>query len=185
MKKQISEYPISAEQYLIAQYEDTIRENNQLKMEKKVLENKLRFYEETEAKPTNPNSIHNKVKSLPTLTTHYSHSIEYGYMSYNLTLDRVKEVKAYLERIKDDPKLTLERSKIGRISKNTANVKLSLFDCIKYAQAYIDYDNNELEINVLRIVTPFETAYDEYVEKLELEIKRWEEKQEKLKEEIK
>jgi hypothetical protein len=179
MKKSVNQYPTTAEQYLIANYETAVRENNQLKMEKKVLENKLRFYEETEAKPIDPNSIHNKVKALPTLTTHYSHSIEYDYMGYNLTLDRVKEVKAYLERIKDDPKLTLERSKIGRISKHIANVKLSLFDCIKYALAYIDYNNNELEISILSTVTPFETAYDEYVERLELEIERWEEKQEK------
>jgi len=38
MKKSVDQYPTTVEQYLVANYETAVRENNQLKMEKKELE---------------------------------------------------------------------------------------------------------------------------------------------------
>jgi len=175
--KEPKDYPVSAEQYLIANYENTLRENRQLVIENKSLKGKLKFYEETKPEVLNDESstlASNQIKALPILEVTHSTSSEYDYKDYGLNPERYEKLVAYLEEIKTDPSKTL-KGKYYYITKHPLNVRLELFGLVKYAHAYTHYnDNSNLQLNLHDEIIDFDTAYQKVLKDVKDNINGWE-----------
>lgn len=171
MSKNPSDYPISAEQYLIANYEQALSDNRKLVIENKVLSNKLSFYEHTQKGDEN---VANKLKVLPTLVAHHFTDYEYNYKDYNLTPDKYDELVAYLKVLESNPKNALSHSNICRVRVNDLNIKVEIYGLVRYGRAYTGYnDSNKLELSFVDEVKTFEQAYDELIKEIKKHIKSW------------
>lgn len=168
------EYPRTAEQYLIEAYEKTKKENLQLKIQNKKLENELKKFNIKEEKPFDENKIAgNKVNTLPTIVTMYGNNINYNYSTYDLNPAKVIELEKRLNAIKQNPKLALKYDSAGYVTVNDLNVLIELYGFKKYGKANVY--NNELSLYLYneKDLSSFEIEYDNLIKKIERNLKEW------------
>lgn len=169
----MEKYPVSAEQYLIREYEKVLVANDLLTKDKAELLELVAQYEGTlSAADLAANA--DKLVALPILKAHHTSRVKYEYSAYNLTPDKFEKLTKYIQAIKATPELALREQAVGNVSVLALNVKLEIFGLVTYAHAYIS--NNNLDLILVNTPVEFETAYTEYLAELTGIVDSWHDK---------
>lgn len=172
MSKDPKQYPISAEQYLIANYEQALVDNRKLTLENKLLANKLSFYEHTK-KDVDTEDAANKIKVLPILGVTHSYDFEYSYYDYKLTPEKYDELVEFFNKLKQNPEFSLTSNKFCKIIKTELNASITILGFTKYVKVYIPYQEINVEIRMYDKIVTFEEVSKNLINDIESAINSW------------